>query len=56
MAEELVSQLRSSQIKLANEQARYEIAFRQDLAKLAEQVKRSIEAAAAAAASDDDDL
>jgi DNA repair exonuclease SbcCD ATPase subunit len=56
VAEELVSQLRSSQIKLANEQARYEIAFRQDLAKLAEQVKRSIEAAAAAAAVDDDDL
>ena len=57
VAEELVSQLRSSQIKLANEQARYEIAFRQDLAKLAEQVKRSIEAAAAAsAAADDDDL
>ena len=56
VADELVSQLRSSQIKLANEQARYEIAFRQDLAKLAEQVKRSIEAAAAAAASDDDDL
>ncbi len=57
VAEELVSQLRSSQIKLANEQARYEIAFRQDLARLAEQVKRSIEAAAAAsAAADDDDL
>jgi DNA repair exonuclease SbcCD ATPase subunit len=56
VAEELVSQLRSSQIKLANEQARYEIAFRQDLAKLAEQVKRSIEAAAEAAAVDDDDL
>lgn len=39
---ELVDQLRSSQVKLANEQARYEIAFRQDLAMLAEQVKRSL--------------
>jgi len=55
VAEELVSQLRSSQVKLANEQARYEIAFRQDLAKLAEQVKRSIEAAATAAAADNND-
>ncbi len=43
MAEELVVQLRMSQVKLANEQARYEIAFRQDLAMLAEQVKRSLE-------------
>jgi predicted RNase H-like nuclease (RuvC/YqgF family) len=41
--EELVDQLRTSQVKLANEQARYEIAFRQDLAMLAEQVKRSKE-------------
>jgi DNA repair exonuclease SbcCD ATPase subunit len=43
MAEELVDQLRISQVKLANEQARYEIAFRQDLAMLAEQVKRSLD-------------
>ena len=55
VAEELVSQLRSSQIKLANEQARYEIAFRQDLARLAEQVKRSIETAAEAAQAAEDD-
>lgn len=39
---ELVDQLRVGQVKLANEQARYEIAFRQDLAMLAEQVKRSL--------------
>lgn len=41
LPKEVVDQLRSSQVKLANEQARYEIAFRQDLAMLAEQVKRS---------------
>lgn len=46
MAEELVDQLRLSQVKLANEQARYEIAFRQDLAMLAEQVKRGLDIAA----------
>ncbi len=39
---EFVDQLRVGQAKLANEQARYEIAFRQDLAMLAEQVKRSL--------------
>ncbi len=36
-----VEQLRSSQIRIANEQARYEIAFRQDLAMLAEQLRRN---------------
>ena len=41
MPAELVDQLRHSQVRLANEQARYEIAFRQDLAMLAEQVRRS---------------
>ena len=41
MPTELVDQLRHSQVRLANEQARYEIAFRQDLAMLAEQVRRS---------------
>ena len=34
--EEVVDELRGGQVKLANEQARYEIAFRQDLASLAE--------------------
>jgi hypothetical protein len=33
-------QLRMSQIRIANEQARYEIAFRQDLAALAEHFSR----------------
>ena len=32
--------LKTSQARLANEQARYEIAFRQDLAALAEQLRR----------------
>ena len=32
--------LRESQERLANEQARYQIAFREDLAKLAEQLRR----------------
>ena len=41
MPAELADQLRHSQVRLANEQARYEIAFRQDLAMLAEQVRRS---------------
>jgi tetrahydromethanopterin S-methyltransferase subunit G len=40
LVEQLVDQLRTGQVKLANEQARYEIAFRQDLAALAEQVRR----------------
>ena len=40
LSEQLVEQLRTGQVKLANEQARYEIAFRQDLAALAEQVRR----------------
>ena len=38
--EAVVEALRSGQIKLANEQARYEIAFREDLAALAEHVRR----------------
>ena len=33
---EMVDQLRDTQLKLANEQARYQIAFRQDLAALAD--------------------
>jgi hypothetical protein len=36
----LIDELRSGQVRLANEQARYEIAFRQDLAALAEQLRR----------------
>jgi DNA repair exonuclease SbcCD ATPase subunit len=38
--DEVVDALRGGQVKLANEQARYEIAFRQDLATLAEQVRQ----------------
>lgn len=40
VSDEVLSALRSGQIKLANEQARYEIAFREDLAALAEHVRR----------------
>jgi hypothetical protein len=32
--------LKASQVKLASEQARYEITFREDLAALAEQVRQ----------------
>jgi hypothetical protein len=38
--DEVVDSLRGGQVKLANEQARYEIAFREDLAALAEQLRR----------------
>jgi cell division septum initiation protein DivIVA len=38
-ATEVVQQLRDAQVKLANEQARYQIAFRQDLANLADFLK-----------------
>ena len=41
VSDEVVDELRDSQVKLANEQARYEIAFRQDLAALAEQLRRA---------------
>jgi DNA repair exonuclease SbcCD ATPase subunit len=40
VSDEVMSALRSGQVKLANEQARYEIAFREDLAALAEHVRR----------------
>ena len=40
VSEEVIDSLKTSQVKLAAEQARYEIAFRQDLAALAEQVRR----------------
>ncbi len=39
VSDEVVDALRGGQVKLANEQARYEIAFRQDLAALAEQLR-----------------
>ena len=38
---EALEQLRVNQIRIANEQARYEIAFRQDLAELLEQIRRT---------------
>lgn len=40
MTDEVAAALRGSQERLAGEQARYQIAFREDLAKLAEQLKR----------------
>jgi SWI/SNF-related matrix-associated actin-dependent regulator 1 of chromatin subfamily A len=41
VSDELLDGLKSAQVKLAAEQARYEIAFRQDLAALAEQVRHT---------------
>jgi hypothetical protein len=38
---EVVGELRDGQVRLANEQARYQIAFREDLARLAEQLRRA---------------
>ncbi|MFM7962844.1 MAG: hypothetical protein ACKPBF_02585, partial [Actinomycetota bacterium] len=38
---EAVSQLRANQVRIANEQARYAITLRQDLAELAELLRRS---------------
>lgn len=38
---EALEQLRVNQTRIANEQARYEIAFRQDLAEIAEQIRRT---------------
>ena len=38
--EEMIEELHEAQVRLAAEQARYEIAFRQDLANLADQLKR----------------
>ena len=38
---EALEQLRVNQIRIANEQARYEIVFRQDLAELVEQIRRT---------------
>ncbi len=41
-AAEIVEGLRAGQVRMANEQARYEIAFRQDLAELAEEIRRLV--------------
>ena len=41
VSDEVVDALRGGQVKLANEQARFEIAFRDDLAALAEQLRRA---------------
>ena len=39
--DDVVTEMRDAQVKLANEQARYQIAFREDLADLAERLRRS---------------
>ncbi len=39
--DDIVMEIRDAQVKLANEQARYQIAFRDDLADLAERLKRT---------------
>ena len=39
--DEVVTEIRDAQVRLANEQARYQIAFRADLADLAERLRRS---------------
>lgn len=36
----VVAEIRDAQVKLANEQARYQIAFKEDLAELAERLRR----------------
>jgi hypothetical protein len=38
---EALTAVREGQVKLANEQARYQIAFREDLARLAQELKRA---------------
>jgi tetrahydromethanopterin S-methyltransferase subunit G len=40
-ADEVVGELRDAQTRLASEQARYQIAFRQDLAELADRLRRA---------------
>jgi chromosome segregation ATPase len=40
-SDDIVTDIRDAQVKLANEQARYQIAFRQDLADLAERLRRA---------------
>ena len=39
--DDVVTEVRDAQVRLANEQARYQIAFRQDLADLAERLRRA---------------
>lgn len=39
--DDIVTEMRDAQVRLANEQARYQIAFREDLADLAERLRRS---------------
>ena len=39
--DDVVTEMRDAQVKLANEQARYQIAFREDLADLAERLRRA---------------
>jgi chromosome segregation ATPase len=39
--DDIVTEMRDAQVKLANEQARYQIAFREDLAALAERLRRA---------------
>src|SRR3954454_18045685 len=39
--DDIVTEMRDAQVKLANEQARYQIAFREDLADLDERLKRA---------------
>ena len=39
--DEVVDELRDAQTRLASEQARYQIAFRQDLADLADRLRRA---------------
>ena len=41
VSDTVIASLKTAQVRLAAEQARYEIAFRQDLATLAEQVRRN---------------
>ncbi|MCU1399647.1 MAG: hypothetical protein JWN62_2756 [Acidimicrobiales bacterium] len=41
VTEDMIEELHDGQVRLANEQARYEIRFRQDLAELADQVRRT---------------
>jgi hypothetical protein len=38
--DDIVMEMRDAQVKLASEQARYQVAFREDLADLAERLKR----------------
>jgi hypothetical protein len=39
--DDIVTEIRDAQVKLATEQARYQIAFREDLADLAERLRRA---------------